>query len=1115
MSATGPAQRVLVGDWVVDMAAHRLERQEAVVILEPRQMAVLAALCQKPGEVLSADELLETCWPGESTGDNPVHKAIAALRRAFEDSATTPRYIATIRKQGYRLIAAVRVLSSEGPRSRQGGWRGQSPFRGLEPFGPLHAGVFFGRDAAVAELHARLDAQWQRGQPLVLLLGPSGSGKTSLVHAGLLPAVRSAASPSSARSLLQVSTAATADLGAPGDWGHWSALAGALLDWEFGAAPALCGYSIETLAKALRERPDQVLRHLRMELLLAAQETRPAHPPLLILDRMEALFDPQGADEASAVLGCLEALVRSQLLLVLAICRNDFYPELAQHPTLMRDKAQGAHMDLQPPDAQELAQIVRLPARAAGLLYGTDASGLHRLDDRLCADAARAQDALPLLQYTLHSLYLGRAPGNELSWEAYDALGGLEGAIGSRAEQILAALPAARQQALARVLPKLMSLSAEDALPVGRWLIAAELQDADERALVHALVEARLLVADRVGAVAGIRVAHEALLRRWPRVAAWVAQHRAHLAAREELAPWVQRWLEGAQAKSLLLSNGATLAQAGRSVAEAPQLFGEQERDYIARSKARLRRQVRGRWAAFAGTACLALLAGFMAVRNADLAEISAARELQSRRLAAFMLGDLADQLRPIGKLDLLGSIGEQGVKLLSAEGMPGESPADILQRAKSLVVIGEVNSSRGKGRTELALAALEEARRLLIPLEGAARLKPADYYPTLGASAFWIGQIAYDSGDLEAAARAMELYREASERWQRADAKDPGARAELGFALNSLGSIAMRRGAWSEAKRWLEESLALKLAALAARPGDVDTLDAVASSRTWLGQVAYVRGELREALAQLDAAELIRQHLLQRRSGEIVRQHDMGVLAVRRAEVLQGLGQRVEAVHSLETAIDVLGKASANDPSNLYWQAETRHAEAALLLARLDAGAAVEAQLQKIRTQMAAAPADGALAREHLWHAALTRVDAATAQLAARRTDWAGSLAADTEGRRRLSELRQARPRDWQLLELQARLDLLRMRRLEALGKAGEQQAACTQTRNELKPAVDAGQGGLVLEVWLLASACAGAVPADEGRLRQLTAGAYQAVVPAILPSTTPTFPSGRSIHE
>lgn len=1065
-------------------------------------MAVLAALCQRAGELVGADDLLDACWLGEAVGSNPMHKAIAALRRAFGDNTRDPRYIITIRKRGYQLNAPVRWLSGEGPRSSRGAWRGQSPFRGLEPFGQAHASVFFGRDGAVADLHARLTSRWQDGEPLVVLLGPSGSGKTSLVQAGLMPALLA---PAEGSARLRVCAVAMADLGALSALGPWACLAGALLDWEADWGQLISGYSIEALAHVLLERPEEILNQLRIS-LAAGRSSSPmtADPPLLVLDRLEALLDGEAGPRTMAFLRCLDVLVCSRVVLVLVICRNDFYPELAKHPVLLRGKSRGAHMDLGAPDPEELAQIVRLPAQAAGLVYGTDDSGMHRLDDRLCADAMHAHDALPLLQYTLQSLYLGRAPGNELTWACYDDMGGLEGAIGSRADEVLAALPSAQQLAAARVLPRLMSLSSEDALPVARWLGAAELQDEDERALVQALVEARLLVADRNGTVAGYRVVHESLLRKWPRVVNLVAELRAHLAVRHELSSWLQRWTQSGRANNLLLPDGALLARASKSVADAPNLFGDEERSFVDRANRQVRWQGRARWAGFMGVVGLALLAVTVALRNADLAEVSAARELQSRRLITFMLGDLVDQLRPIGKLDLLSRIGEQGVSLLSVDGLPKESAADVLQRAKALVVIGEVNSSRGKGLVHVAVTALEEARRLLLPLEHAPGLRPGDFYATLGASEFWMGQIAFDAGDVEGATRAMERYRDACERWRRVAPQDTAAAAELGFALNSLGSIAVRRGAWTDARRWMEQSLALKLSMLAAHPDDIAALDAVASSRTWLAQVAHVRGDLREALAQIEAARDIQQALIKRAPGEVVRLHDFGVLRVRQAEVLQGLGRHAQALQSLESAVALLTRAVAAAPDNVHWSAEIRHAEAALLLARVDAGTASEAQVQSMRSRMLSEPPDGAIVSEFLWRAAFARIDAAGVMLAARRVDWGAAQGADTEARRRLQALRQVRANDWQLLELQARLDMLRMARLQTQRMAQAHLEACRQTVSELQPAVDAGQAGFVLEIWLMASKCAGVAIDELTWLGRLTAGAYQPVTPVLLNSLT-----------
>ena len=1049
-------------------------------------MAVLAELCRRPGEVVSADALLDACWPGEALGDNPVHKVVAGLRRSLQDSATAPRYIETIRKQGYRLVAPIRVLSDQGPRSHQGGSRGQSPFRGLESFGVEHATVFFGRDTAVAELHARLTAQWQCGHPLVVLLGPSGSGKTSLVHAGLLPALLAApakADASRVAPVLRACTAGSVDLAAFADLGPWAALAGALLDWECADAPLLSGHSIESLAQALREQPDEVLRLLRVGLAacqIVESDGAPITPPLLVLDRLEALFQAPAAADAFAFIACIECLVRSRLLLVVAVCRNDFYPSLTDHPALMIDKEHGAHMDLASPDADAFAQMIRRPARAAGLIYGTDASGMNRLDDRLCAEALHARDALPMLQYTLQALYLDRAPGNELTWAAYDSLGGLEGAIGRRAEATLSELPPGPQEALSRLLPRLVSLSTEDASPTSRWVSGNSIVDDDERALLHALVEARLLVADHVGGATGFRVAHEALLRRWPRVTAWVAQHRTTLAMRGELMPWVRRWLDGARVNALLLPRGAMLWQASAALAEAPRLFDDDEHAFVTRSLARVKRQARWRWAASAGALCLAVLAGVAAALYAELARVASERERQSQRLASFMLGDLADQLRPIGKLDLLSSIGEQALSLFGRSGTPGETPQDALQRAKALVVIGEVNSSRGRARTDIAVHALRQAGELLEPLKNVPGLAPAEIYKTLGASKFWLGQIAFDADQFDEAAAWMNRYREACELWQHASPADGEAATELGYALSSLGAIALRRAAWADAEQAFREALALKASGAASAPDDVALRRSMADTTTWLGQLAYLRGAPREALTHYAHARA-----LSAPDGQPLEDanslHNRGILGEREAEALRASGRRALGLQAMKAAAATLAEASHRDPQNAWWAAEQIHAEAGLAIMRAEDGHDVAAELRSLRARLQVREKDASPLGGNLDTARL-RLDLADA-LSARFTAAGDPASAFGLTRTALSHgraLLARRPQAWHAAEDVSRLvlaEVLRSKRARSAARAAAPSLAafCGDARDTLTPIVATGQAGLVLEAWLVARRCAG----------------------------------------
>jgi tetratricopeptide (TPR) repeat protein len=703
-----------------------------------------------------------------------------------------------------------------------------------------------------------------------------------------------------------------------------------------------------------------------------------------------------------------------------------------------------------------------------------------------------APDALPLLQYTLQTLYLKREPGGELTWAAYAELGGLEGAIGSRAEAILATLPVSQQAALPRLLPRLVSLAAEDAVPTSRTVPSASLIDPDEAALVQALVEEHLLVADRIGGVTGFRVAHEALLRQWLRVTAWVSQHRATLAARDELMPWVQRWLDGARAAALLLPRGSLLWQSSGAIASVPHLFGPDEREFLARSQAKLKWQARRRWAAAAGAVALALVAVIAAVRNAQLARTASARELESRRLATFMLGDLADQLRPIGKLDMLNSVGEQGLSVLSAMDARDELPPDTLQRAKALVVIAEVNSSRGRNHLAVARAALARATDLLTALGHPATRDAAEYYKTLGASAFWLGQIAFDAGNFDEASRQMARYRQSCDQWLAAAPKDPQARVELGYALSSLSSIAMKRGAWDEAWQGFQASLALKQAVLAKQPAAVEVLDAIASTRTWLGQVAHIQGKPEQALALYDAARATQLQLLKQRPHEAVRLRDLGVLDVLRAETLRALGRRDAAVAARLTSLSWLDQALVNGASNVFWQAERLHAESGLLLAEVDTGRAADRRLVSLRQRLSRQ--DGLWpASQPLRHQTLAQVALAEAELATRAGAWADAREHARRAAQELRTLMSEHPHQWQGRELRARAGLLVLR-LDAATTAGRpSRSSCAALRAGLQPAVDSGQAGFALEAWLIARECADGGGPTATELQTLRAGGYQ----------------------
>ncbi len=106
-----------VGEWRVEPDLNRISRAGVAVPVEPKVIQVLECLADSPGEVLSKETILRAVWPDTFVSDGILTYSIAELRKAFGDDARNPRFIQTISRKGYRLIAPV-AERDPGPRAR-------------------------------------------------------------------------------------------------------------------------------------------------------------------------------------------------------------------------------------------------------------------------------------------------------------------------------------------------------------------------------------------------------------------------------------------------------------------------------------------------------------------------------------------------------------------------------------------------------------------------------------------------------------------------------------------------------------------------------------------------------------------------------------------------------------------------------------------------------------------------------------------------------------------------------------------------------------------------------------------------------------------------------------
>ena len=168
-----PPPRLQFDSFVLDIAAAQLRRDGQVLPLRPKAFALLQALVQRPGELVTKDELLDTVWGRRFITEGVIKSVVSELRDALADDPKAPRWIETVPRRGYRFAAAVQALAAPTPTMAL-------PTTAPVPLGNLPAGLepTFGRDTALVELAGLLSAQ-----RLLTLAGPAGIGKTRLMLA--------------------------------------------------------------------------------------------------------------------------------------------------------------------------------------------------------------------------------------------------------------------------------------------------------------------------------------------------------------------------------------------------------------------------------------------------------------------------------------------------------------------------------------------------------------------------------------------------------------------------------------------------------------------------------------------------------------------------------------------------------------------------------------------------------------------------------------------------------------------------------------------------------------------------------------------------------------------
>ncbi len=388
---------------------------------------------------------------------------------------------------------------------------GDAPYRGLAPFTASDAALFFGREREVEAFVNRL-----RAQPLIAVVGPSGAGKSSFVQAGVIPSL-------------------------PEDW--------RVLIVRPGPSPVaalearLAQDGIE-LSLATSE-PDALGDALR------ASAKATATTIVIVVDQLEELFTLCQDVEQRTRYG--EALVRAaraaeDRVRVIVTLRDDFLLVAEQLVPFRARLAQGLQL-LSTPARQDLLRIVTEPARRAGYDFED-----RDLPAQMVDAVVDQPGALALLSFSAARLWeLRDRHFKQLGRRAYEAMGGVGGALAQHAETTLASLSADEQRVVREAFRHLVTAEGTRAV-----LTRSELRQilgGGTRAdgVIERLIAARLLVASEGEAgEERVEVIHEALLGAWPRLVGWRREDADGARLRHELRAAARQWQERRRPRGLL-----------------------------------------------------------------------------------------------------------------------------------------------------------------------------------------------------------------------------------------------------------------------------------------------------------------------------------------------------------------------------------------------------------------------------------------------------------------------------------------------------------------------------------------------------------------------------------
>ena len=317
-----------------------------------------------------------------------------------------------------------------------------------------------------------------------------------------------------------------------------------------------------------------------------------------------------------------------------------------------------------------------------------------------------------------------------------------------------------------------------------------------------------------------------------------------------------------------------------------------------------------------------AAIAGMLVTSGLAYTAIEARDEARDQRreadgLVGFMLGDLRAKLEPLGRLDVLDSVGARALAYYEGQDKADLSDAALAQRSRALTLMGEMANARGD-----LDGALRRYREAMAGTSEAVRRDPDDPQRLFdhAQNVFWVGYIDYQRGNLDRAADAFREYRRLADRMIALAPGKSDYRLERIYAESNLGTVLMQQRHFRDAAQTYQNLLASTETLTNSSPGKLQYQKQLSEALAWLSQAREFSGQLDDALAHRQRQVELLARLWKSHPGDTSIKADE--LAARRSltRLYASRAQIPQAFEQAGLASGVLAYLMKAEPENMEW---------------------------------------------------------------------------------------------------------------------------------------------------------------------------------------------------